>query len=90
MDKISKFLATNSKYTRLSRPLEAAKVCEAARLVARDRFGVVSFKNGLLTVGTKNSSEAANLQLESNQIIDEINQKLNQELIKRLRFKISN
>lgn len=88
MDKISKFLSTNSKYTRLSKPLTAARVCEAARGVARGRFGVLSYKDGLLTLGVENSSAAANLQMESDSIIREINTKLKQELVKRLRFKI--
>ncbi len=88
MDKIDKFLSTNSKYTRLQRPLAAARVCEAARLAAKGRFNIISFKDGLLTAGVENSNEAANLQMENDQIIKEINAKLDQELVKRLRFKI--
>ena len=88
MDKISKSLSDTAKYQRLSRPLTAAKVCDTARELANDRFEVVSFKDGLLTVGVENSSAAANLQMENDKIIKEINQKLDQELVKRLRFKI--
>lgn len=88
MDKISKFLTNNPKYKQLSRPLQAARVCEAGRGVAGGRFGVISFRDGLLTIGVENSSAAANLQAESSQIIEEINQKLDQELVKRIRFKI--
>lgn len=88
MDKISKFLSADSKYTKLSGPLQAAHVCDAARAVARSRFMVVSFADGMLTVATENSSAAANLQMESAQIIIEINHKLGQDLVQRLRFKI--
>jgi len=88
MDQINKFLSTNSKYQRLSKPLTAAAVCEAARSVAKGRFVVVSFRGGLLTAGTNNSGEAANLQLENDQIIREINQKLGKEMVEKIRFKI--
>lgn len=81
-------LLHGSKYTRLSGPLKAARVCEQARVAANGRFNVLSFRDGLLTVGVKNSGEAANLQLESNQIIDNINKELGEEIVKRLRFKI--
>lgn len=88
MDSIDKFLSTNSKYQRLSKPLTAARVCEAARVVAHDRFRVVSFREGLLTAGTENSSAAANLQMESTQIIANINKALREELVEKIRFKI--
>lgn len=88
MDKIKKFLSTNIKYTRLAKPLEAAAVCEVARAVGEGRFSVLSFRDGLLTVGTQNSGAAANLQMESDSIVKEINAKLDHELVKKIRFKI--
>lgn len=88
MEKINRFLDQNSKYKRLSKPLEAARVCDTARLLANDRFVVVSFREGLLTVGCTHSGQAANLQLEKNQLVNEINQKLGVELVKNIRFKM--
>lgn len=88
MDNIGNLLGRGGKYQRFAKPMTAARVCEAGRLAARGRFNVVSFADGLLTVGTKNSGEAANLQMESAQIIDKINKELGEELVKKMRFKM--
>jgi len=85
MDRIDKFLKRNPRYNKLSRPLQAAKVCEAARLLGKD---AIAFKDGLLTLGVGSSAQAANLQAESQRIIEEINQKLGVELVERIRFRI--
>ena len=88
MDNISKFLSNNPKYKRLSKPLTAARVCEAAGVVGNTRFRVVSFRDGLLTVSVKSASVAGNLQMELQEIRDEINQKIGQELVQKMRIKI--
>lgn len=73
---------------KLRKPLEAAEVCDTARSLAQGRFEVVSYKQGLLTLAVSNSSEAGNLQIESQKIIDDINTKIGQEKVKNIRFKI--
>ena len=78
----------NPKYKAYQKPLEAAKICEVARDYSNGRFEVISFRAGLLTIGVSSSSEAANLQAESQKIIDEINSKLGENSVKRIRFKI--
>ena len=88
MYNIKKFLKSNPKYKRLQKPLQAAKICAAARSQAHSRFEVVSFRGGLLTLAVGSSSEAANLQAESQKIIDEINQKLGENSVRNIRFKI--
>lgn len=95
MDKIDKFISGNPRYNKLSKPLTAAKVCDAARSLSESRFSVISFRQGLLTLGVGSSAEAGNLQAESTQLISQINTKLDpkgapsgQELVNRLRFKI--
>lgn len=88
MKKISDFISGNSRYSRLKKPLKAAKICECARTLARGRFEVVSFREGLLTVSVSSSAEAANLQAESESFINELNQKLEEKAVERVRFKI--
>ncbi len=88
MDKISGFLSHNSKYQRLSGPLRAAQVCDTARELGLNRFGVASFKDGLLTLTVENSMAGANLQMEIPEIIQSVNTKIGQELVKKIRFKI--
>ena len=88
MDNIKNFLDRHPKYRGLSKPLHAAKICEAARAQADGRFEVISYHDGLLTLGISSSAAAADIQAESTQIIAEINKKLGQELVKKLRTKI--
>ena len=88
MDKINKFLHSNSKYTRLSGPLQAAHVCDTARALAADRFSVLTYVDGLLTLGVSNSMASANLRMELTQIMAQINEKLGVERVKKIRLKI--
>jgi predicted nucleic acid-binding Zn ribbon protein len=88
LDKINKIIGRGGKYNKLRKPLEAAEVCGVSRGLSQGRFEVISFKNGLLTVGVANSSEAANLQMESQKIIELINKKCGKKAILNIRFKI--
>ena len=88
MDKISGFLSGNPKYQRLSGPLRAAQVCDAARVLANDRFGVLSFHDGLLTLTVESSAAGANLQFEMADIINQINEKIGRDLVKKIRFNV--
>lgn len=89
MDNINNFIRRNPKYNALSKPLTAAKVCDAARTCIDTRASVISFRDGLLTLGVEDSSQANNLQAESDSIIKKINQKLGHVLVRKLRFKIT-
>lgn len=88
MKKIGQFIDHNSKYNALKKPLEAAGVCDEARALARDRFGVVSYKNGLLCLSCSCPAAAANLSAESEEIKNELNKKLGKKIVENIRFKI--
>jgi len=88
MKKISHFISHNPRYTRYKKPLEAAQVCQAARVVGEGRFGVISYRQGLLSLSVESPSQAANLSAESVKIISSINQKLGSKVVERLRFKV--
>ena len=88
MKKIDHDFSHNPRYLKLRKPLEAAEVCDAARDQAQGRFEGVSYKHGLLTLSVSNSSEAGNLQMETQKIIDNINKKIGQEKVREIRFKI--
>jgi len=89
MEDIKNIIGRQSKLKRLQKPLEAAYICKIADSLALDRYGAISFKNGLLTVGVSSNLAAANLQVESSKIIERINQKVGKNKVKRIRFKIS-
>lgn len=68
--------------------MEAARVCAAGNECVLPRGRAVTFKNGLLTVEIESPAAAANMQMESGQILECINKKLGKESVKRLRYKI--
>lgn len=88
MNNIDSFMRHNSKYKSLQKPLEAANVCDTARLLAHGRFEVVSFRQGLLTLGVTSPAASTNLQMETSKIIKELNEKLGGELVLKIRLKI--
>ncbi len=74
----------------MQKPLEAARVCEIARQQSDGQYRLVSYKNGLLTLAVESPAQAANLQAESSEIIDKINEKIGKGVVEKIRFKISN
>ncbi len=88
MEHINKFISNNIKYKRYEKPLRAANVCNIARKQADGRFGVISFRQGLLRLSVKSSPQAASLRAESEKIIAEINKEIGNEAVKEIRFKI--
>lgn len=88
MENINNFLSNNAKYIKLSKPLTAARVCETAREGANGRFSVVSFKQGLLTLGVTDPTAGTNLRFIEPEIIEEINTKLGQKMVEKLMFKV--
>jgi hypothetical protein len=88
MDNINNFINHNPKYKGLQKPLTAARVCDTARELSDSRYEVISFKDGLLTLGVGSGAQSAEIQMQSTSIIKEINDKLGKELVLRLRYKI--
>jgi hypothetical protein len=88
MHKINSIFSRGSKYQRLSGPLRAAQICDSARALADSRFTVLSYVDGLLTVGVESSAAAANLNFETEKIIKEVNEKVGQDFVKKIRTKI--
>ena len=88
MKKINEFLKHNPKYLRLQKPLKAARVCKAAQGYSNGRFGIISFREGVLSLSCRTSAEASNLQMDSQKIIDEINKKIGEQTVEKLKFKL--
>ena len=87
MDKLSSIFARGGKFQRLAGPLKAAQVCDTTRGLADDRFGVLSFRDGLLTLSVESPAAAANLQSEIPELIQKVNQKIGSDSVKKIRFK---
>jgi len=90
MENIKKIINRQSKLRRYQKPLEAAEVCQIAAEVGEGRFDAISFKNGLLALACASTMQAAILQPETEEIIKNINARLGENKVKKIRFKISN
>lgn len=88
MDSINRFINSNPKYSKLSKPLNAARVCDTVRELGDDRFSVLKFTDGLLTLGVDNTMLAASLRLEEQNLIKTINQKIGGEEVKKIIYRI--
>lgn len=86
--KINQLLPKQLHQKNLHNLAQAAYVCHLADQLAKGRYNAISFKNGVLTLGVKNNFEAIALQSEQMLIILEINKKLGQDSIKRLKYRI--
>jgi predicted nucleic acid-binding Zn ribbon protein len=81
-------LGGEGRYKRFQKPMQAARVCEAGNTCVSPRGRAVTFKDGLLTVELSSGASAANMQMESAGILECINKKLGQDLVKKLKYKI--
>ena len=88
MDKIDNFLSENPRFKRFQKPLEAARVCDAAAAVIGTHAKVVSFKLKVLTVAVSSAAARYRLQSDLENFRALINQKLGQESIEKIRVKI--
>lgn len=78
----------------LAQAAESGFICGQWEKVVKDLLGekiqkqskVVSFKNGELKVAVLNSSVKQELQLHSREIVEGINQKLDSQKVRRIRF----
>lgn len=87
-NKVSKLLERKIKKKRTSNPLLCSAICYTALKVGDDLFKPISFKDGILSVSVSDSSSAQVVQLSQAQIIEKINQKLGQEIVKKIRIKV--
>lgn len=73
---------------KLSHVLNAAMVVDLAGQVIGDQAKVISFKNGILKLNIPSSVAAVNLKMTQDQLIVKINQRLGQELVKKISYRV--
>lgn len=79
----------------IAREVKAAQVCQTFDQIleklnkkARGNVRATSYKDKILTVGVPSSAWTSEIQALNHIIIEEINNKLGEELVLRIRFKI--
>jgi len=89
-ENIRNILFRRLKHFGLEKQAIAARVCAVAKDAAKGDFEIISFKNGTLKIRVESPAKAHLVRLSQNKIIAKINQKLGQELVKKIRFEIEN
>lgn len=86
MEKLDKILRHRLKEKGLSGAAEGAEVCFWAEKWGKSRCRPISFSNGVLKLSVTSSSEASELQMESEKLIEFVNQKLGKKIVQRIRI----
>ena len=88
MGNIDNVLKKKIKQLGIERQVEAAGMvekatAEIAKYIPKEDFEVISFKNGILKVSVKSSSAANELQLNSAEVIKNLEGKIKRVMIKQ-------
>lgn len=87
MDKI---LPQRTSHYGLNKATQASQICFIADTVAEGRYRSISFSNNVLTLEVKNSIIAQKIQSNSQSIINNINNKLGAQAVKKIKFRVLN
>lgn len=87
-EKVDEIIDRRAKYYGLHDQIEAARICFEAKRLYTIQLEPISFKNGILTVSVKKSTEAQELQFKEKEVIKKLNQKIGQEVVKHLKFRL--
>lgn len=90
MENIGNLFKQDPKFKSFQKPLEAAGVCDVARKYSKGTYEVISFHDGLLTLGTHSPTQSMELQMKSTEIISRVNKDLGVQKVLKLRFKLIN
>jgi len=72
----------------INKQFRAAYICSAAQQVLGSEAVVVSFRDGTLSLAVSSSAQAANIQIQTSQILGEVNKKIGADKVTKLRFKV--
>ena len=86
MDKVEFILKRSLAKKGLLGAARSAEICFLAEKAAKGRFQAISFSRGVLKVSAASSAAAQEINMDEERIIDEINHKLGNEAVKRVRI----
>lgn len=87
-NKIDKVLKKQLNKVSLGDSAQAAYVCYVANEVSAGKYQAISYRGGVLEIGVKNNIEAMQIQADKTNIMGEINCKLKNQKVEKLRYKI--
>jgi len=86
MEKLDKILKHRLAQRGLSATAESAQICFLVEKWSDSRCQPISFSKGVLKVSVTSSSEASELQMEAEKLIDFLNKKMGKNIVRRLRI----
>jgi len=90
MDKIDKILLPVMAKKGLGGAAVSSQICFYANEWGKDRFDAISYSRGVLKLSVRDSIDAGEVQMESEEIISYVNSKMGREIVKRVRIVNSN
>lgn len=85
MENLKRTLEKRFRVLGILEPILAVRICATANQIAKGQFQASKFRNGVLYVKVPNSSFAQQVQLTQRSWLREINQKLGQDLVQRIK-----
>ena len=89
-EKINKILIKRANKYGIKNVADASRICFIAKAESNNEFEPKSFKGGVLTILVKNNIIASEIQMKSASIIKKINQKIGDDVVKRIVFRVTN
>jgi hypothetical protein len=89
MEKLDKILHNSLHRKAIGKVATSAEICFYASEWGNGRFEAVSFLNGTLKLSVPSSPAAADLEIQSDILIDAVNKKCEQNLVKSVRIIIA-
>lgn len=86
MEKLDKILRHRLAQRGLSETAEGAQICFLVEKWGKSHCQPISFSKGVLKVSTASSSEASELQMEAEQLIEYLNKKMGKKIVQRVRI----
>lgn len=84
---IGQILKTSGQQNNSANVFESAQIVFVANKILAERAEAMSFREGRLFIRAKNAPTAANLRLESRQVINQINKALAKKIVDKLIFR---
>ena len=86
MEKLDKILRESLAKKGFAGTAESAQICFYAGKWEKMRLTPISFSKGTLKVSVMSSSEASELQMQSEELIDFLNKKIGRKIVRYLRI----
>ena len=86
MEKLKKLLLPVMADKGLAGAAVSSQICFYANEWGKDRFDAISYSRGVLKLSVRDSIDAGEIQMMSEEIIGYVNKKLRREIVKRIRI----